>query len=705
MSRSTKKPAPVSKRDMAQRMLIERKGAGAGKHHNRERDVVKGIRRKGKHPERTHENPQMYPGQPVEITLKAERVDESSIVPLAPGVNLVMQISRTGKRTPVTHGEQRIFLLLQDDAGKRSLFYQSFAGTGGKQQGWWFPTGGVMADRRGHGAWIIKGSPKTDPGCGRVPLLEFYERVNEVLPHTDPATDEMLVKMVGVAFDDFSYMDEYEMVPLIRITEPGTSDELQRKWGNWAYQFWALNVLDKIWGKRTFTPSKVAANPYKAAIPIVSGIAFVPNPTDLEGRHIPERYLAGLPPALQKQRIRELTESRDAYKRGDYSELATDRAARKMGLVKQSKYTTEAKKRGIEYRGDFHDMSQRVMEFYGHRPSAREVEAFADALKKSFSKGLAAWKSGGHRPGATAQNWAVARVNSLVVGGKTSWTADKKQFEVLPDAVRAKIESMRMKQNPIRVEVEGAPSGLEASGRHTRFYQSRAALDRIEEQGRDVIPEIKFRIEWGYKLHQDARQRGGIRFEKGTRGVVTLVVDATRTQVLSDEAESRRLAAPPLMQQVRSGRVTLYTAHTILHRLGDQIMPAIENLTLMEFHYEPNIARGAAAGLVVTDRVERAWRNLAKALWAGLNHFGARFGAFERWLPTVVDTKACREGWITDGLQALAETVPYRLLYKKGREQGVKLRSDLPFVPELEAALTEYIDATMDMLKGYQVEI
>jgi hypothetical protein len=76
-----------------------------------------------------------------------------------------------------------------------------------------------------------------------------------------------------------------------------------------------------------------------------------------------------------------------------------------------------------------------------------------------------------------------------------------------------------------------------------------------------------------------------------------------------------------------------------------------------------------------------------------------------RWLSSVVDTRACREGWVTDGLQALAETVPYRLLYKKGREEGVKLKSDLPFVPELEKALTEYIDAVVEMLKGYQVEI
>jgi len=292
-----------------------------------------------------HGNPKSYPDQPVEITLKNERLDESSLIPLAPGVTLVGQISKTGKRVSVTHGEQRIFLCLQDDAGRRSMFYQSFAGTGGKDQGAWFPTGGIMADQRGRGAWVIKGHPKTDPGCGRVPLLEFYQRVNEVLPHSDPETDALLMKLVGMDYGDLSYKDEYEIVPFIRITEPGTANELQKKWGSWCYQFWALNILDKVWGKRTFDPSKVAANPYKAAIPIVSGIAYVPNPTDLEGRHIPERYLAGLPPALQKQRVRELTQSRDAYRSGDFSELPTDVTARKMGLVKQSAYTTVAKKR------------------------------------------------------------------------------------------------------------------------------------------------------------------------------------------------------------------------------------------------------------------------------------------------------------------------------------------------------------------------
>ena len=38
-------------------------------------------------------------------------------------------------------------------------------------------------------------------------------------------------------------------------------------------------------------------------------------------------------------------------------------------------------------------------------------------LKKSYDRGIAAWRTG-HRPGTTPQQWAFARVNSMVTGGK-----------------------------------------------------------------------------------------------------------------------------------------------------------------------------------------------------------------------------------------------------------------------------------------------
>lgn len=44
-------------------------------------------------------------------------------------------------------------------------------------------------------------------------------------------------------------------------------------------------------------------------------------------------------------------------------------------------------------------------------------------LKKVYDRGMAAWRTG-HRPGATQQQWAYARVNSFITGGKTRTTAD-----------------------------------------------------------------------------------------------------------------------------------------------------------------------------------------------------------------------------------------------------------------------------------------
>ena len=45
-------------------------------------------------------------------------------------------------------------------------------------------------------------------------------------------------------------------------------------------------------------------------------------------------------------------------------------------------------------------------------------------LKQVYNRGMAAWKTG-HRPGTTPQQWAFARVNSFITGGKTRTTADK----------------------------------------------------------------------------------------------------------------------------------------------------------------------------------------------------------------------------------------------------------------------------------------
>lgn len=53
-------------------------------------------------------------------------------------------------------------------------------------------------------------------------------------------------------------------------------------------------------------------------------------------------------------------------------------------------------------------------------------------LKKSYDRGMAAWRTG-HRPGATQQQWGYARVHSLLTCGKTYSTADA---DIVKDAKR-----------------------------------------------------------------------------------------------------------------------------------------------------------------------------------------------------------------------------------------------------------------------------
>lgn len=166
------------------------------------------------------------------------------------------------------------------------------------------------------------------------------------------------------------------------------------------------------------------------------------NPADLEGRHIPEKYLAGLPPKLRAARIRELSASRSG--RTGYEPLPTDLAAQRMGLVKRSKYSTAADARGIEHRGDYEDTARRALRYYGVPTTQQNVRTVARELEKVFKKGLAAWRTGGHRPGASQSGWAYARVASVLVGGKAAYTADKKNVAKFPAKMRQGIERQRV---------------------------------------------------------------------------------------------------------------------------------------------------------------------------------------------------------------------------------------------------------------------
>ncbi len=54
-------------------------------------------------------------------------------------------------------------------------------------------------------------------------------------------------------------------------------------------------------------------------------------------------------------------------------------------------------------------------------------------LRKVYNRGQSAWKTG-HVPGTTPQQWGMGRVNSFVVGGKTTKMSDKALYQKAKDS-------------------------------------------------------------------------------------------------------------------------------------------------------------------------------------------------------------------------------------------------------------------------------
>jgi len=68
--------------------------------------------------------------------------------------------------------------------------------------------------------------------------------------------------------------------------------------------------------------------------------------------------------------------------------------------------------------------------FHKKYPEAKNLPEIAKAtkvplktLRTVYNRGMAAWRTG-HRPGASAHAWGMARVHSFVLHGKTYRTAD-----------------------------------------------------------------------------------------------------------------------------------------------------------------------------------------------------------------------------------------------------------------------------------------
>jgi len=96
-----------------------------------------------------------------------------------------------------------------------------------------------------------------------------------------------------------------------------------------------------------------------------------------------------------------------------YSPINTDKSRNKSGNKSRNKISKYTEKWNKTYK-DAKTLSEK----------SKISGVPVDVLKKVHNKGLAAWRGGQHRPGASQQSWGISRVNSFLSCGKTFYFPD-----------------------------------------------------------------------------------------------------------------------------------------------------------------------------------------------------------------------------------------------------------------------------------------
>jgi hypothetical protein len=123
--------------------------------------------------------------------------------------------------------------------------------------------------------------------------------------------------------------------------------------------------------------------------------------------YLPKRYFTGLSKTKRAQRKKELTRrSKLSWKSEKaYRPFKTDVGVK----TRKSKYNLEWKKKFPTAKSI---------------PDAAKVTGVPSSLiQESYNRGVAAWRTG-HRPGASKEQWGVARYRSMLLCGKTHYTTD-----------------------------------------------------------------------------------------------------------------------------------------------------------------------------------------------------------------------------------------------------------------------------------------
>jgi hypothetical protein len=104
-----------------------------------------------------------------------------------------------------------------------------------------------------------------------------------------------------------------------------------------------------------------------------------------------------------------------------YKPAPGDAAAETVPSQYTKAYAAKYGKESVDF--DYEQTLDEAAQLAGLKTKSEKSGISYAILKQVFNRGLAAWKTG-HRPGAGQHQWAYARVNSFIMGGKTRTTGD-----------------------------------------------------------------------------------------------------------------------------------------------------------------------------------------------------------------------------------------------------------------------------------------
>ena len=179
----------------------------------------------------------------------------------------------------------------------------------------------------------------------------------------------------------------------------------------------------------------------------------------------PAKYHSGLAKSTKKKRDAQFKKQTkmDDDNPAAYKPAPGDKEAK----TKPSKYTQRYK---AMYGEDVNDLFERMFvkeevltekQIEGLKKKSEKSGIPYGILKQVYNRGMAAWRTG-HRPGTTPQQWAFARVNSFITGGKTRTTADKDLWAKASAARKSRKEELDKDDKP---EVKDIIKGLKKASK------------------------------------------------------------------------------------------------------------------------------------------------------------------------------------------------------------------------------------------------